>query len=65
MPVTLVEMPAALVLMDDVTVDKLVDIWLLLALMLLTLVEMPAALVLIDDVTVDMLLEIWLLLIDI
>ena len=44
-------MPAELVLMDEVTVDKLLDIWLLLVLM-------PAELVLMDEVVVDKLVDI-------
>ena len=44
-------MLATLVLMDEVVVDKLVDIWLLLELM-------PTALVLMDEVTVDKLEDI-------
>ena len=43
--------PAVLVLMDELTVDKLEDIWLLLVLT-------PAALVLMDEVVVDKLVEI-------
>ena len=51
-------MPAALVLIDEVTVDKLEDIWLLLVLTPVTLVAIPAALVLMDEVTVDKLVDI-------
>ena len=43
--------PAVLVLMDELTVDKLEDIWLLLVLT-------PAVLVLIDEETVDKLEDI-------
>ena len=44
-------MATELVLIDEVTVDKLEDIWLLLVLT-------PAALVLMDEVVVDKLVDI-------
>ena len=51
-------MAAALVLIDEVAVDKFVDIWLLLVLTPATLVAIPAALVLMDEVVVDKLVDI-------
>ena len=51
-------MPVALVLIDEVAVDKFVDIWLLLVLTPATLVAIPAALVLMDEVVVDKLVDI-------
>ena len=51
-------MPTALVLMDEVVIDILVDIWLLLVLTPATLVAIPAALVLMDEVVVDKLVDI-------